>query len=106
MRRSFSGTWRTLPVLRRGAPGFAVFLCVAAATVYAQGPTQDELAKKVQLLTDAVGRAQEQLEQSQRQLGDLRRRNSCRFVDHYVSCCFESLQGEFIVGGVWRGTYN
>ena len=73
MRRSFSGTWRTLPVLRRGAPGFAVFLCVAAATVYAQGPTQDELAKKVQLLTDAVGRAQEQLEQSQRQLGDLRR---------------------------------
>jgi len=73
MRRSFSGTWRTLPVLRRGAPGFAVFLCVAAATVYAQGPTQDELAKKVQLLTDVVGRAQEQLEQSQRQLGDLRR---------------------------------
>jgi hypothetical protein len=62
-----------MPVLWYGVPGFAVFLCVSATTLHAQNPTQDALAKKVALLTDAVGKAQEQLEVSQRQLTDLRR---------------------------------
>jgi hypothetical protein len=73
MRRSYRGTWLKLPVLRRGIPGLAVLLCVSAGVVRAQNVSQDELAKKLELLTDAVGRAQQQLEQSQRQLSDLRR---------------------------------
>jgi hypothetical protein len=40
--------------------------------MHAQNVAQGELDKRVQELTDAVGRAQEQLEQSQRQLSDLR----------------------------------
>lgn len=73
MRRSYSGAWRSLPVLRRGVPAFAVFLWVSAAPLPAQNLNQDELAKKVELLTEAVGKAQEQLERSQQQLNDLRR---------------------------------
>ncbi|HEX4308521.1 MAG TPA: hypothetical protein VHZ25_00770 [Acidobacteriaceae bacterium] len=62
-----------MPVLRRGVPGFAVLLCVWATPLRAQSVSQDELAKKVQLLTDAVGRAQSQVEESQKELTELRR---------------------------------
>ena len=72
MRRS-CGAWHSLPVLRRGVPGFAVILCVSAAGMQAQNLTQGELAKKVQVLTEAMGKAEAQLEQSQQQLNDLRR---------------------------------
>ena len=72
MRRSDAGGWRGWPILRRSAPGFAVILWVSGASVQAQNPGQGELTKKVQILTEAVGKAQEQLEESQRQLNDLR----------------------------------
>lgn len=72
MRRSYSRLWRNVRILRRALPGVAVILCISIAQMDAQNLTPEELAKKVQLLTDAVGRAQEQLEQSERQLSDLR----------------------------------
>ena len=71
MRRS-GGAWQRLPVLRRGVRGIAVMLFVSAG-MQAQNLTQGELAKKVQVLTEAMGKAQAQLEQSQQQLNDLRR---------------------------------
>jgi hypothetical protein len=49
-----------------------VLLIFSAAPLWAQTPAQDDLAKKVQMLTDAVGKAQAQLEQSQQQLAELR----------------------------------
>jgi hypothetical protein len=72
MRPSCGGTHHKLPVLRRGVPGFAVFLCISVAPLHAQTVSQDDLARKVQLLTDAVRSAQEQLQRSQQQLNDLR----------------------------------
>lgn len=59
--------------LRRGLPGVAFLLGVSAGPLRAQSATPDELAKKVQLLTEAVGKAQQQLQQSQQQISELRR---------------------------------
>jgi hypothetical protein len=59
-------------VLRCGVPGLLALLLVSVVPLHAQNATQQELTKKVQLLTDAMEKAQAQLEQSQRQLDDLR----------------------------------
>ncbi len=72
MRRSCRGTLHRARALRRDAAGFAVLLVISAVPLQAQTPTQDELTNKVQVLTDALGKAQAQLEQSQRQLDELR----------------------------------
>jgi len=66
--RSLSGRG----VLKHGVPGVAMLLMVSVAPMRAQAPGQEELAKKVQVLTDAVSKAQTQLEESQRQLAALR----------------------------------
>jgi len=73
MRRSYPGPWQRIPVLRCSIPGFAVLLCVSVSALRAQTVSQGELVKKVQLLTDAVGRAQSQVEESQKELAELRR---------------------------------
>lgn len=72
MRHSCRERLHRANVLRRDAAGFAVLLMLSVAPLQAQAPTQDDLANSVQVLTDALGRAQAQLEQSQRQLEDLR----------------------------------
>ena len=72
MKHSCRGGLHKPNILRRGVPGFAILLVVSAAPLRAQTPAQDELTKKVQLLTDAVGKAQAQLAESQKQLDELR----------------------------------
>ena len=51
----------------------AICLMASANTLRAQAAPQAGLAQRIDMLTDAMTRAQAQLEQSQRELGDLRR---------------------------------
>jgi hypothetical protein len=72
MTHSYRGKLDKANVLVRSVPVFVVLLMVGAAPLRAQAPNENELAKKVQLLTDAVDKAQAQVEESKRQLADLR----------------------------------
>ena len=72
MRHSCFGRLHTLDLLGRRVSGFTALLIVAVAPLWAQTVNQEDLRNKVQLLTDAVAKAQAQLEQSQRQLAELR----------------------------------
>jgi F0F1-type ATP synthase membrane subunit b/b' len=62
---SFTGLWRTLLV--------SALLCASLAMFALPGYGQADMENKVQLLTDALNRAQDQLSQAQVQLQDLRR---------------------------------
>jgi hypothetical protein len=59
---NFTGLRRTVSAL----------LCASLAMFAPQSHGQADVASKVQLLTDALNRAQDQLSQAQRQLQDLR----------------------------------
>lgn len=64
----------TRPCRMRAAAAFAgVLLSVAAGPLIGQEVPPPDLQAKVQTLTEAVNRAQQQLEESQRQIADLRR---------------------------------
>lgn len=68
----FSGL-RKAPELYLGLAGQAALACAFVVPLNGQVASQDDLAKKVQVLTDAANRTQERLEESQRQLEELRR---------------------------------
>lgn len=72
MRHSGRDREPRLSILRCGVPGLAILVCVSTVPLCAQSPSQDDLTRKVEALTEAVGKAQEQVEASQRQLNELK----------------------------------